>query len=168
MARRRSAEPEVRPPARAAGDASPPTAGPDDASPGSQRRNPPRDPGKPEAGWNPVASLLQAVRRVARRSTNRLRSLWRTFVVRRLTRAGRAFNRANVRRALAAIAAVGLAVAVVLELDPADQIAGYSFAILSALLGLGVVRDVLKAGELDLDLATAVAAFGGLALYQLV
>lgn len=103
-----------------------------------------------------------------RRSTRALRGLWRTGIIRRITRTRRAFNRQNVRAAVAAIVCVGLGAAVVLELDPADQIAGFSFAILSALLGLGVVRDVLKAGELDLDLAAAVAAFGGLALFQLV
>jgi hypothetical protein len=56
---------------------------------------------------------------------------------------------------------------IVAGVDTADVIAGYCFAILASLLALAVVRDVLKAGDLDLDAVAATAAFGALALYQL-
>lgn len=112
-------------------------------------------------------SPLRSTRRIVRRIHVRIRELWRTGIVRRATRARRAINRRNARRAIATLVLAGLAVAVVLELEPADELAGYGFAFLSGFLGLAVLAD-MRNGEIDLDVIAATSTFGALALFQLL
>lgn len=133
---------------------------------GTEQRPP--DPRIKSSTGGSLPNPLRSARQIARKVAQRGRALWRTGIVRRATRTRRWVNRKNARIAIATVVCAGLGTAVVLELERAAEIAGYAFAILAALLGLGVVRDVLKVGELDLDLAAAVAAFGSLALFQLL
>lgn len=162
--RRPDAEAPVKPTGRpSSDDASPAAAAADDVSSSSATR-PPRDPGKPTEGWHPFRSL----RRRLDRAATALRRVRTQRVVRTWTHVKRRLNKRNARIAITALALAGLAACVVAAVPTAAALGGYAFAFLAGLFVLAVVRDVLVAGTFDLDMVAATAAFGALALYQLL